>query len=147
MLIALASVGRVCCRTGTGRVNAAGLDFYKRLVDELVANDIQPMATLYHWDLPQAMEDRGGWANPDSAKWFAEYADVMFRALDDRVPLWATLNEPWVVVHEGYVDGWACAGAARLARSGCGVEELAEGARGGGRGVSGTRQTSRSGWW
>jgi beta-glucosidase len=90
---------------GTGRVNAAGLDFYKRLVDELAANDIRPMATLYHWDLPQAIEDRGGWANPDSAKWFAEYADVMIRALDDRVPLWATLNEPWVVVHEGYVMG------------------------------------------
>ncbi len=90
---------------GTGRVNAAGLDFYKRLVDELAANDIRPMATLYHWDLPQAIEDRGGWANPDSAKWFAEYADVMIRALDDRVPLWCTLNEPWVVVHEGYVMG------------------------------------------
>ncbi|HEX4414967.1 MAG TPA: GH1 family beta-glucosidase [Lacipirellulaceae bacterium] len=90
---------------GTGCVNAAGLDFYKRLVDELAANDIRPMATLYHWDLPQSIEDRGGWANPESAKWFAEYADVLIRALDDRVPLWATLNEPWVVVHEGYVMG------------------------------------------
>jgi beta-glucosidase len=90
---------------GTGQANAAGLDFYKRLVDELVANNIRPMATLYHWDLPQAIEDRGGWANPDSAKWFAEYADLMIRELDDRVPLWVTLNEPWVVVHEGYVMG------------------------------------------
>jgi beta-glucosidase len=90
---------------GTGRVNSAGLDFYKRLVDALVANDIQPSATLYHWDLPQALEDRGGWASADSAKWFAEYANVMFGALDDRVPMWATLNEPWVIVHEGYVMG------------------------------------------
>jgi beta-glucosidase len=90
---------------GTGRVNSAGLDFYKRLVDALVANDIQPSATLYHWDLPQALEDRGGWASADSAKWFAEYANVMFGALDDRIPMWATLNEPWVIVHEGYVMG------------------------------------------
>jgi beta-glucosidase len=91
--------------SGTGKPNAAGLDFYKRLVDALVANDIRPNATLYHWDLPQALEDRGGWANPDSAQWFAEYADVMFRELDDRVPMWATLNEPWVIVQEGYVAG------------------------------------------
>ena len=90
---------------GTGNSNLAGLDFYNRLVDALVANDIQPMATLYHWDLPQALEQRGGWANPESAQWFAEYADLMYRMLDDRVKLWATINEPWVVVNEGYVVG------------------------------------------
>jgi beta-glucosidase len=63
------------------------------------------MATLYHWDLPAALDDRGGWLNRDVAEWFAEYAAVAFRALDDRVPLWATLNEPWVVMHAGYLAG------------------------------------------
>lgn len=90
---------------GTGRVNQGGLDFYGRLVDELLANGIQPMATLYHWDLPAALDDRGGWLNRDVANWFAEYADVMYRALDDRVTMWATLNEPWVVTDGGYLHG------------------------------------------
>ncbi len=90
---------------GTGQVNPAGLDFYERLVDALLKQGIQPMATLFHWDLPAALEDRGGWLNPDSARWFAEYAQVMFRRLDGRVKLWATLNEPWVVVDGGYLHG------------------------------------------
>jgi beta-glucosidase len=90
---------------GTGKSNEAGLDFYNRLVDTLVENEIQPNATLYHWDLPQAIENRGGWASADSANWFADYAALMYRELDDRVPLWATINEPWVVVNEGYVEG------------------------------------------
>ena len=90
---------------GRGRVNAAGLDFYSRLVDELLAAGIQPMATLYHWDLPQALDDRGGWLNPDVANWFADYATIAYQALDDRVPLWATLNEPWVVADGGYMHG------------------------------------------
>lgn len=90
---------------GIGQPNQAGIDFYQRLVDTLLECDIQPMATLYHWDLPQAIEDRGGWAHADSAKWFTEYAALMYRALDDRITLWATLNEPWVVVNEGYVEG------------------------------------------
>jgi beta-glucosidase len=63
------------------------------------------MATLYHWDLPAALDDRGGWLNPDSAGWFADYAQVMFRRLDGRVKLWATLNEPWVVTDGGYLHG------------------------------------------
>ncbi len=91
--------------SGTGNVNRAGIDFYNRLVDTLVEHEIQPMATLYHWDLPQALEDRGGWASYESANWFSEYADLMYRTLDDRVPLWATINEPWVVVDHGYVEG------------------------------------------
>jgi beta-glucosidase len=90
---------------GRGRVNAAGLGFYERLVDALLAAGIQPMVTLYHWDLPAALDDRGGWLNPDVADWFADYASVMFGALDDRVQLWATLNEPWVVTDGGYLFG------------------------------------------
>ena len=90
---------------GRGRVNEAGLGFYERLVDTLLANGIEPMATLFHWDLPSALDDRGGWLNPDVADWFADYATVMYRRLDDRVKLWATLNEPWVVTDGGYLHG------------------------------------------
>lgn len=90
---------------GTGRVNQRGLDFYSRLVDELLENGIAPNITLFHWDLPAALDDRGGWLNRDSALWFAEYAQTMFRALDDRVSQWTTLNEPWVVVDGGYLRG------------------------------------------
>src|SRR5215207_7379615 len=90
---------------GRGRINERGLDFYRRLVDALLANGIQPAVTLYHWDLPAALDDRGGWLNPDIADWFAEYASVMYKALDDRVDMWATLNEPWVVTDGGYLHG------------------------------------------
>ena len=90
---------------GSGRVNQAGLDFYSRLVDELLANGIEPLLTLYHWDLPAALEDRGGWLNRDSADWFAEYGSVLFRVLDGRVKKWVTLNEPWVISDGGYLHG------------------------------------------
>ncbi|MBK8907779.1 MAG: beta-glucosidase [Rhodospirillales bacterium] len=90
---------------GTGPVNKAGVGFYDRLVDGLLAAGIQPMATLYHWDLPAALDHRGGWLNPDIAQWFADYAEVLFRALDDRVRFWVTLNEPWVVCDAGYLHG------------------------------------------
>lgn len=90
---------------GKGRINASGLDFYERLVDALLDAGIQPMATLYHWDLPAALDDRGGWLNPDIAGWFADYATAVYRQLDDRIKLWATLNEPWVVTDGGYLHG------------------------------------------
>ena len=90
---------------GRGRVNQKGLDFYSRLVDALLERGIRPSVTLYHWDLPAALDDRGGWLNPDVAGWFADYAGTVFRALDDRVAAWATLNEPWVVSEGGYLHG------------------------------------------
>ncbi len=90
---------------GRGNVNHAGLGFYERLVDALLERGIEPMVTLFHWDLPAALDDRGGWLNPDIAQWFAEYAQTMFRGLNDRVKLWATLNEPWVVTDGGYLHG------------------------------------------
>ena len=90
---------------GTGRVNQKGLDFYSRLVDELLSKGIEPLLTLYHWDLPAALDDRGGWLNRDIAEWFAEYGSVLYRALDGRVKKWVTLNEPWVVTDGGYLHG------------------------------------------
>ena len=90
---------------GRGPVNAPGLDFYDRLVDTLLENGIEPLLTLYHWDLPAALDDRGGWLNPDIAGWFADYAEVMVRKLDGRVKKWVTLNEPWVVTDGGYLHG------------------------------------------
>jgi len=90
---------------GVGAVNPKGLGFYERLVDELLGAGIEPMITLYHWDLPAALDDRGGWLNSDVAHWFADYGQTMYRRLDDRVKLWATLNEPWVVTDGGYLHG------------------------------------------
>jgi beta-glucosidase len=97
---------------GRGAVNEKGLDFYRRLVDALHEAGIRPMATLYHWDLPAALDDRGGWTNPDVAGWFADYARVCFRSLGDRVDLWTTLNEPWVVADGGYLTGVLAPGIA-----------------------------------
>src|SRR5678815_1957870 len=90
---------------GRGAVNERGLGFYERLVDTLLDNGIEPMATLFHWDLPAALDDRGGWLNPDMANWFADYARIVFDRLDDRVRFWATLNEPWVVTDGGFLHG------------------------------------------
>ena len=99
---------------GTGRVNPGGLAFYDRLIDTLLANGIQPVITLYHWDLPAALDDRGGWLNRDIAEWFADYATACFRAYGDRVPMWATLNEPWVVTDGGYLHGALAPGHANV---------------------------------
>jgi beta-glucosidase len=86
-------------------VNQAGVDFYRRLCKELAGAGITPVATLYHWDLPQALQDQGGWTNPDSVSWFAEYARVAKDALGDMVSTWATLNEPWCVAFLGHSSG------------------------------------------
>ncbi|WP_433125586.1 GH1 family beta-glucosidase [Micromonospora sp. CA-240977] len=90
---------------GSGLPNQRGLDFYRRLIDGLHERGIAPMATLFHWDLPQALQDAGGWESRDTAHRFADYADVVFRALGDRVPAWLTINEPKTVVQNGYLTG------------------------------------------
>ncbi len=90
---------------GRGPINPAGLDFYNRLVDELLARDIQPVVTLYHWDLPQPLEDAGGWPVRDTAHRFAEYAALVHDQLHDRIPAWTTLNEPWCSAFLGYAAG------------------------------------------
>jgi beta-glucosidase len=91
--------------TGSGAVNQAGLDFYSRLVDALLDRGIAPMATLYHWDLPQALQDEGGWTDRATAERFADYAAIVGRALGDRVPTFTTLNEPWCSAFLGYASG------------------------------------------
>ena len=90
---------------GGGQLNQAGLDYYKRLLDALNERGITPAATLFHWDLPQALQDRGGWAARDTAFRFADYAAAVAGALGDRVPRWITLNEPLVVAHNGHRIG------------------------------------------
>ena len=87
---------------GRGRVNAGGLDFYDRFVDDLLASGVEPYATLYHWDLPQALEDRGGWTARETVDAFAEYTEVVVARLGDRVRRWITVNEPWVIAWLGY---------------------------------------------
>jgi beta-glucosidase len=87
---------------GRGPVNPAGLDFYSRLVDELLAAGVDPWVTLYHWDLPQELEDAGGWPVRDTAYRFADYAMLVFDKLKDRVNTWTTLNEPWCSAMLGY---------------------------------------------
>ncbi|MGW5242220.1 GH1 family beta-glucosidase [Monashia sp. NPDC004114] len=90
---------------GTGPINQAGLDFYSRLVDTLLDNGIEPAITLYHWDLPQPLEDQGGWTVRDTARRFADYSAVVAAALGDRVHRWITLNEPWCSSMLGYSIG------------------------------------------
>ena len=91
--------------SGSGRVEDRGLAFYDKLVDELLSVGIEPVPTLYHWDLPQELEERGGWTDRDTAGRFADYATVVVERLGDRVQRWATLNEPWCSSHLGYHAG------------------------------------------
>jgi beta-glucosidase len=90
---------------GVGPPNERGLGFYDRLVDALLERRIRPLVTLYHWDLPQALQERGGWGNPDAVGWFGEYAALLAARLGDRVSDWITLNEPWVVAFVGHARG------------------------------------------
>ena len=127
---------------GTGALNKPGLDFYDRLVDELLANRIRPNATLFHWDLPAALDDRGGWLNRDVAEWFGDYAAAVFARLGDRVPMWATLNEPWVVTDGGYLHGALAPGHRNLFEAPIASHNLL---RAHGRGVQAFRAESRVG--
>jgi beta-glucosidase len=90
---------------GSGPVNRRGLDFYDRVLDELLAYGIDPMVTLYHWDLPQTLEDGGGWTNRDTALYFADYTSAVVASLGDRVSTWTTINEPWCAAFLGYGSG------------------------------------------
>ncbi|MBN2533080.1 MAG: beta-glucosidase [Spirochaetales bacterium] len=87
---------------GTGKINTKGIDFYSRLVDELLKAGIEPWLTLFHWEFPQELFYKGGWMNPDSPDWFAEYAQVVTTHLSDRVTHWITLNEPQCFIELGY---------------------------------------------
>ena len=89
---------------GTGPLNQKGMDYYKRVFEKLNQADILPNVTLYHWDLPQCLEEKGGWSNRDAVGWFAEYAEKMFREFSDAVPMWATINEP-IATYIGYAKG------------------------------------------
>src|SRR5205814_839840 len=102
---------------GTGAVNSAGLDFYDRLVDGLLDAGIRPYATLYHWDLPQALQDRGGWPARDTAHALAEYAAVVGARLVDRVGDWFTLNEPLCSAWIGYLEGRMAPGVRDLGQA------------------------------
>lgn len=102
---------------GRGRVNEQGLGFYDRLVDRLLEAGIQPNVTLNHWDLPQAIQDVGGWPNRDTVGWFTEYAQVAFERLGDRVPMWATHNEPMVIAYLGYHAGIFAPGISDLSQA------------------------------
>jgi beta-glucosidase len=110
--------------TGAGRVNRAGLDFYSRLVDGLLERGVRPVATLYHWDLPQSLEDAGGWPVRDTALRFADYAAAVVDALGDRVHLWTTLNEPWCSAFLGYASGVHAPGRAEPAAALAAVHHL-----------------------
>lgn len=115
--------------TGSGKPNAKGLDYYSRLVDAMLAANIRPNCTLYHWDLPQVLEEKGGWPSRDTAYRFAEYAAIMTKALGDRVKVWAMLNEPLTFTQAGYFGGTMAPGVADpdLAMRASHVSNLAQG--------------------
>jgi len=91
---------------GTGKVNQKGLDYYSRLADALLEAGIRPFCTIYHWELPQALEDRGGWPNRDLASYFADFAAILAKNLGDRITVWAPFNMPVTFTYHGYGNGW-----------------------------------------
>ncbi len=95
---------------GKGKPNPKGLDFYSRVIDEMLRRKVKPFVTLFHWDLPQALEDEGGWPNRDLASYFRDYAAVVAAHLGDRVKHWIVFNEPWVFPILGYLNGWHAPG-------------------------------------
>jgi beta-glucosidase len=100
---------------GSGSVNQKGLDFYRRLVDGLLARGVEPVATLYHWDLPQPLQDAGGWVNRDTVEYFCDYARVVLDVLGDAVPLWGTVNEAFCSAMVGHLEGRHAPGITDLA--------------------------------
>ena len=90
---------------GSGPLNQRGLDYYRRLLDGLHSRGVQPVVTQYHWDLPQELQERGGWVARETSERFAEYAALVAAELDDRVPMWITVNEPWVAAFVGHLEG------------------------------------------
>jgi beta-glucosidase len=91
--------------TGTGAPNMKGIDYYSRLVDTMLANGMRPFCTIYHWDLPQGLEERGGWPNRDLANYYADYAGILAKHLGDRITVWAPFNMPWSFTYMGYGVG------------------------------------------
>ncbi len=91
--------------SGSGAVNQKGIDYYKRLTDAVLGAGMRPLVTLFHWDLPQALEDQGGWPSRDTAARFADYVEIAVKALGDRIDTWAIFNEPWVFTYVGYAEG------------------------------------------
>ena len=91
--------------SGSGASNQKGIDYYKRLTDAVVGAGMRPLVTLFHWDLPQPLEDQGGWPNRDTAARFADYVEIVVKALGDRINTWAIFNEPWVFTYVGYAEG------------------------------------------
>jgi beta-glucosidase len=110
--------------TGRGPVNPDGLEFYRRLVSGLQQRNIAPVLTLYHWDLPQPLEDAGGWAERDTAKRFAEYAAIMAAALGPDIEMWITLNEPWCSAWSGYGSGQHAPGVQDIGRAAAATHHL-----------------------
>ena len=121
---------------GYGALNRPGLDFYDSLTDALLEHAITPMATLYHWDLPQGLQRRGGWPARDTARYFADFAEQVARRLGDRITLWITINEPQVAAHLGHEHGVHAPGARGLGARSAGGPPPAAGARAGGRGAA-----------